>query len=132
MDKGIIKKVIDKTTVTGKPYKTVLINDVWINSFNFAVNETIKEGINVEYELKQEGEYKNLEKITPLNDKTAEKIEEIHINNAKPDKDTRIGRLAVLNTSVELHKQTEEELSNEELLKSVKRVAEDLERWVNR
>ena len=137
MEQGTIKKIIDKTTIKGKPYKTVLINDVWINSFSFAINETLKEGQLIQYELKQEGEYKNLDKIIPLEEKATTnektKIEEIHIQPNKPDKDTRISRLAVLNTSTEIHKQANTEgYDNKKLFESILEMAEKLEQWVNR
>ena len=126
---GKIKKIMDKVASNNKPFKSVLIGEEWFSCWSESINKTLVEGETVSFEFEQNGSFKN---ITKLLSQQHGCVEEIFIQSNKPDKDTRIGRLAVLNTATEIHKQSKSDLSDKDLLESVKRVAEDLEKWVNR
>ena len=125
---GKIKKIMEKVASNNKPFKSVLIGEEWFSCWSESINKTLVEGETVSFEFEQNGSFKNINKLL-----TGEnKVEEIFIQSSKPDKDTRIGRLAVLNTSTEIHKQSKSDLNDKDLLESIKRVAADLEAWTNR
>lgn len=138
MEKGKIKKVLEKTTAANKPFKSVLIDDTWYSSFDANINKVLCEGEAIEFDYEENGKFKNLTKLAQSTTNSIlppvpEKTEEIFIAQKAPDKDLRITRLAVLNTATEIHKIGNlDGFDNKTLQESIKKLAEELEKWVAR
>ena len=140
MEKGKVKKIMEKTTAANKPFKSVLIDDTWYSSFDANINKVLCEGETIEFDYEENGKFKNLTKLaqSTMNNipppYIPEKTEEIFIAPKQlPDKDLRITRLAVLNTATEIHKIGNlDGFDNKTLQESIKKLAEELEKWVAR
>lgn len=135
---GKIKKVLDKNSNIGKPFKSILVDDEWFNCWSESINKILVEGEIIKFEYEQNGQFKNLTKLF-----SNEKVEEILISDKKVqentqhqkwcnDKDVRITRMACLNTATELYKVQQNKIGDNEVLNCIKRMAEELEKWITR